>query len=532
MATLAEMLRQGADRLIDLPNDARRFMTNPQAFTQLVTGKNPMPRETGFAAGATGLPPTETSVLNPNDMQYMTGYEQGEPFGIAAMALPLAAPAAVATAKALAPKAGQMAENFMVRQGFMPNIVPPSPTNQLGSAVDVSKITNPTAKALLSAQKQAELPVSEGGLGLGKNNTPAERAAAQGYIDYYHGTERLDRLLEGNTLNPKRATSGPMAFGTDNPNVASNYAIGKQDTSRISNDTGDFANYFQVSPKDLGFTRSRTPYSVEQTWYLLSPEKKAEILDKAKRVGYENLDEYSGNFITHQAGTKGMPISEDTWKYYLERESQGNPLTALRKIWAESGNLGPYDQSKLADIYKLAGYPYQISQSNAPWSSAKGVLLGKARITNPLVTENADELKSTVLPALQKAFANDRTRPKSGGADQWDKNTRYTPKEWVSTLAKDLEEGANSYVWTSIPDKVTAELKKLGYNGIIDTGGKGGSTGHQVVIPFDPSQVRSRFAAFNPKNVDKPNLLAGGLAVPIVDEDNRKAMLEKLFNNQ
>jgi hypothetical protein len=129
MATLAEMLRQGADRLVDLPNDARRFMTNPQAFTQLVTGKNPMPRETGFAAGAMSLPPTEMSVLDPNQAPYMQGYDQGEPFGIAAMALPVAAPAAIATAKALAPKAGQMAENYMVRQGMIqPMMIGPSAT--------------------------------------------------------------------------------------------------------------------------------------------------------------------------------------------------------------------------------------------------------------------------------------------------------------------------------------------------------------------------------------------------------------------
>lgn len=129
MASLAELLRQGSDRLIDLPNDARRFMTNPQAFTQLITGKNPLPKQTGFAAGAMGLPPTEMSVLDPNQAPYMQGYDQGEPFGIAAMALPLAVPAAAATAKALAPKAGQMAENYMVRQGMIqPMMVGPSST--------------------------------------------------------------------------------------------------------------------------------------------------------------------------------------------------------------------------------------------------------------------------------------------------------------------------------------------------------------------------------------------------------------------
>jgi hypothetical protein len=119
MDKLAELLRQGANRLVELPNDARRFMTNPQAFTQLVTGKNPMPRETGFAAGAMSLPPTEMSVLDPNQAPYMQGYSQGEPIGYAGMAAPFAAPAAVATAKALAPKAGMMAENYMVKQGMI-----------------------------------------------------------------------------------------------------------------------------------------------------------------------------------------------------------------------------------------------------------------------------------------------------------------------------------------------------------------------------------------------------------------------------
>jgi hypothetical protein len=376
-------------------------------------------------------------------------------------------------------------------------------------------------KATEVAQQNATLPLSEGGLGLLSGNTAAERAAAQGYIDYYHGTERLDRLLEGKTLNPKRATSGPMPYGTDNPVVASNYATQKQDTSRVANDTGDMANYFQVSPKSLGDNRSRTPYTVEQTWYRLSSEKKAEILDKARRIGYENPDQGTGKFVVHSSD-KGAPYGKQTFDYTLERESNGNPLTALRKLYAESGMLDVYAPSELADIYKLAGYPYEISQANAPWASASGVMLGKARITNPLVTENVDELKNTVLPALQEAFKNDRTKAKAYGADQWDKNTRYTPKQWIDELAKDLEEGKNSYVWTSIPDKVTDQLKSLGYNGIIDTGGKGGSTGHQVVIPFEPSQVRSRFANFDPKKVNEPSLIAGAIPFGLLGMDEEE----------
>lgn len=129
MDKLAELLRQGADKLINLPSEAQRFVTNPQAFTQLLTGKNPMPRETGFAAGATGLPPTEMSVLDPNQAAYMQGYTEGEPIGYAGMAAPFAAPAAVATGKALAPKLGQVTENYMVKQGMIqPMMVGPTST--------------------------------------------------------------------------------------------------------------------------------------------------------------------------------------------------------------------------------------------------------------------------------------------------------------------------------------------------------------------------------------------------------------------
>lgn len=53
-----------------------------------------------------------------------------------------------------------------------------------------------------------------------------------------------------------------------------------------------------------------------------------------------------------------------------------------------------------------------------------------------------------------------------------------------------------------------------------------------VAVTFDPTQIRSRFAAFDPKQVNNPNILAGGLAIPLAEEDNRRSILEKLFNIQ
>jgi hypothetical protein len=338
MATLAELLRQGADKLINLPSEAQRFITNPQAFTQLVTGKNPLPRETGFAAGATGLTPTDTSVLDPNQMEYMKGYEQGEPFAIAAMAAPLAVPAA----KVLAPKAGQMAENYMVRQGFMPSIVPQSTSNVITSA-----------ERMAIAQRNAALPVSEGGLGLAPDNTQWQRAEAMGFNvrePMYHGTK---------------------ADFTE-------FSLGKHGTAT---DKGDFGEAVYAST---------------------------------------------------------------------------NPETA--NTYAK--NAGDYTSGQVMPLYVKEG--------------------------RRLVTQGQNEFNKLI--------------ERLGGEEAWFE-LRQNPKEYAKAI------------------------KDLGYDSVRDMGY------HQTAI-FDPKNIRSKFAAFDPKQANNPNLLAGGLAIPIVDEDNRKAMLEKLFNSQ
>lgn len=93
MASLKEILREKADKLINLPVEAQRFITNPQAFSELI-GVNKLPRETGFAAGAVGVPPknvAEGGILNPPNLAYAQGYEIGEPIGIASSLLPIAA---------------------------------------------------------------------------------------------------------------------------------------------------------------------------------------------------------------------------------------------------------------------------------------------------------------------------------------------------------------------------------------------------------------------------------------------------------
>lgn len=397
MATLVEMLRQGADRLIDLPNDARRFMTNPQAFTQLVTGNNPLPKETGFAAGAMSLPPTEMSVFDPNQAPYMQGYGQGEPVSIAAMALPFAAPAAVATAKALAPKAGQMAENYMVRQGFMPSIVPQGADNVISSA-----------ERMAIAQRNAALPVFQGGLGLPTNNTAAQRAEAMGYnIPVYHGTNAdIDAL----NVQGKGKTSGAGGFLTTNPITAETYVSSsgggnilplllKQDDFLTTNARG--RSWADINTNELAPKSGKNRYTLQELG-----------LDINSATTTDEL-----GMIANELGKKGVKIKNVK-------------------------DLGPNSHVMRAKEYLLQKYGIVPDPT---WSNVTGSQHQEAQRA---MTKLYDAQKSDIY-AIQ-----------------------------------------------------------------------------------DPTLVRSRFAAFDPKQANNPNLLAGGVAVPLVDEDNRKAMLEKLFNSQ
>lgn len=344
-----------------------------------------------------------------------------------------------------------------------------------------------------SARKRGVVPLEE----------RQQRQQEQGFEPgWYHGSERIDRIVSSGKFDPKRATSGPMAFFTNNPQLASSYAEKKVDTSLRNQNIENVGDYFTVHPKHLGWN-SRTPIAVERSWNFLPHDVKQRIAQNAMRVGYENPDEGEGEIIRHPEGVEAN-LAPDHYRH-LVKEHRGNHLAALRDLWHDSGSLIGQEE-KLKQIYELVGYPHPISDENAPWYSRPGVVPVALKMQNPLNTSDIDYLKTKVIPHLENAFKRDRTQPKQGGVDMWDKNTRYTPKSWVQQLKEDVEGGRNSYVWTSIPDKVTDQLRALGHDAILDKGGKGGTEQHDVAIPFAPTQVRSVFANYDPKKMSSSDL--------------------------
>lgn len=306
----------------------------------------------------------------------------------------------------------------------------------------------------------------------------------------YHGAQRPDRI--GNRFYRSRATSGPMPFFTDDPEIAGGYAKGKQDTSLDIPES--YSKWFLYK---IG--RSKVP--IDQAWFHLTSEERQRVRSLYYRVSVS--DPETGE--PFKEGARVLPEGEvaltsaDHWDYVLQREARGNPLAAMVDVWLDSGNL--YGQEiKFLELLKTVGLDPKRIEFADPNAEHPGIFPVYLFINNPLDTS---KIPDDVVAALREA--GKRKRGKKGqGADLWDKNYISGP-DWLSRLDEDLETGS-SYAWTSIPDWVTDVLElRFGYDGIQDKGGKYADHTHDVWIPFRPNQIKSATGnrgTFDPSSPD------------------------------
>lgn len=96
------------------------------------------PEVYGALGGLLGMAPDEMagSVLDPNTARVRAGAEYGFPVGTATQMLPMAKPAqaaAMAAGKFVAPKVGQLAEQYLTKVGGQLNALPPSGRSGIGA---------------------------------------------------------------------------------------------------------------------------------------------------------------------------------------------------------------------------------------------------------------------------------------------------------------------------------------------------------------------------------------------------------------
>ena len=301
----------------------------------------------------------------------------------------------------------------------------------------------------------------------------------------YHGTKRPDRI--GTKFDKRRATSGPMPFFTEHPDIASGYAEGKEDTSLEMPD--NYAPWFKAKVKGR-----RNPVNIDELWYYLDSDMRAQIAEKLPKV--VNQDE-EGNEI------EGYRLSEEDygfadkghWEWVLG-EKRGNLLAAARDIWLDSGALYGREE-EFIDILRFAGI--KGVEFDSPYRTHSAVLSVYLSIQNPLDTT---AIKPELVEKLRQASKRKRAKP-FDASDMWDKR-RISGAEWMERIDEDMRDDT-LHAWTSIPDWVTDVLRAEGYDGIKDLGGKKGGPEHGVWIPFAPTQIKSATGnrgTFDPEKAD------------------------------
>lgn len=290
---------------------------------------------------------------------------------------------------------------------------------------------------------------------------------------YYHGTGRADRV--GYYFDPERATSGPMAYFTDNKDIATNYSQSKQDTS-LAYESDDIHNYHNQFVVDVDGEEIR----LEDYWHMLPASKRNEFKERAGHIT-RDWDTYELTYDENVTNGNGGYGNDP----YLVRKARGNAFTMLIDAWLDSGDFFGEEENFL-EVMNLLGME-GVKYKDPDYREEK-VYEVYLNVTNPLVTSDIDEEFVSDVEDWLDATDLDFYAKESANADMWDKNS-VDPYEWLDRLKNDLENDT-THAWTSVPDVISDFLREQGYDGIVDKGGKGGGIGHQVVIPFSSEQIK------------------------------------------
>lgn len=311
-----------------------------------------------------------------------------------------------------------------------------------------------------------------------------EAAKRAGYpIRAYHGTKRADRV--GNVFRPDRATSGPMAFFTDNYEIAENYSNDKSDTSiAYDSDYGSYETQFRAISN-----KHNHDMPLYEAWKYIPFSERNKIKQKAGQLRYDWGNDDYDSFILDEDNISGLGDF-----VYILKNNRGNVIRALTEEWLDNAELlneedrffDVLELTGITDALKKIGFDIEYKNPNYEEKKVYDTYLG---ITKPFDAESVDEDFVRGFERWYKEQDRDIYEKETAGVDFWDKNN-VSADEFAERLRDDIKNGT-THSWTSIPDSATDYLKSLGYDGIKDKGGKHHDTIHTVWIPFYSNQVKS-----------------------------------------
>ena len=276
---------------------------------------------------------------------------------------------------------------------------------------------------------------------------------------FYHGGSRIWRVAD--EFKKERATSGPMAYFSDDPNIASGYAKNKTDM-------GDEPMVL-YGGKDA-----------DEKWAEMSAEERAQATEQYNRMDTRENAETGDDELF-------LGASPDQQKALFLEETDGNALAAAERYFLASGILYPMNREDHAAVWREMAQAMGVRGVEFPHMDAQGVVPVFIGLKNPVETINGKVPPAAVKILRAAAKKEKATPPKGRRDDNWHKDNHSDPQEWLSQL----ESKRDQTLWTSIPTWASDALKKAGYDGIIDRGGVARDELHSVAIPFESKSIIS-----------------------------------------
>lgn len=284
---------------------------------------------------------------------------------------------------------------YNVEQNALANASKPSTMRMQGQRGAVG-FSYPQDEAMRIAQRNAAKPVSEGGLGLGPNNTAMERAEALGFdtsYPMYHGgapgINAFDESYFGRTTGAESAKMG--VFTTDNADQATQYA-------RAASERELFEKFIQENSIGDKWKRIANTIGVKAN---IPVEQRVDIL--RQNASAARVDPMSEAASALRGGNVPSPLGGETVYKVLTRYDNPKVMNydeAVRKYKnmpgiidsaRKEGNphivLDGVDEGPYNALWDVHFNPANIRSVNAAFDPAKinePDLLGRATVGNLL----------------------------------------------------------------------------------------------------------------------------------------------------
>jgi hypothetical protein len=299
--------------------------------------------------------------------------------------------------------------------------------------------------------------------------------------------------IYGSQYDPKRGTAGAF-YATESPEIASAYALGKFGAKE------HFENgeQYRIQAKNGKFTK--------KLWQIqLTDEQKKKWDEFAQELNEYGEPKHSGAYHYLQWARDNKDYDP------LARRILADPYN-LHNFWRFNEEMGyniaepaqgdePYfmrqRKNETEEMMDALGIRWQSYEWSQP-----GVLAVFMSIKNPIDTSKP--FPKDVLAALEQAAKGTRRLSEQEIMDRhWTGD--YPLRNWVEDIKKQEETGEETYWTTQVPRKAIPILKRFGYDGIKDVGGKARQNPHTVWVAFGPQQIKSAIGnngQFDPTNAD------------------------------